>query len=214
MSRTLFIGDIHGCADELSELYLKMQVTSVDTVYATGDVINGGPKSFEVLQFLVANNIQSVLGNHELNFFEYVKDTNKKKKKKKLFDELEKKLKGQSALWAFLENLPKYIEQNRFILLHAWLRPNIALTEQDVKDLVRIREHEWKPWHDFYTWDKPIIYWHWAQQGLRFTKNTRWLDSGCMWGGHLTGYCLETGDLWQVRARKMYGKPDNWKDDK
>lgn len=119
MSRTLFIGDIHGCADELSELYSKMQVTSVDTVYATGDVINGGPKSFEVLQFLVANNIQSVLGNHELNFFEYVKDTNKKKKKKKLFDELEKKLKGQSALWAFLENLPKYIEQNRFILLHA-----------------------------------------------------------------------------------------------
>lgn len=214
MSRTLFIWDIHGCHDELKDLYAKMQVSASDTVYATGDVVNGWPKSFEVLQFLVANNVQSVLGNHEQNFFAYIQDKNKKKKKKKIFDELAKKLKGQPELWSYLENLPKYIEQHRFILLHAGIRPWIHLSEQKIDDLVRIREHEWKPWHDFYTWDKLVIYWHWAQQWLRFTHNTRWLDSGCMWWWHLTGYCLETGEIWQVRANKSYGIPENQKGDK
>jgi hypothetical protein len=73
---------------------------------------------------------------------------------------------------------------------------------------MRIRLYNDKPWHDFYDWEKIIIYGHWAEQWLRFTRNTRWLDSGCVWWWHLTGYCLETSEIWQVRAKKMYG--DFW----
>lgn len=214
MSRTLFIWDIHGCYDELIDLYNKMWVSEKDSVYATGDVINSWPKSFEVIQFLVANNVQAVIGNHEQNFFSYIADVNTEKVRKPLFDDLIRKLEWKTELWNWLENLPKYIEMDHFLLVHAWLRPEIFLQEQDLDDLVRIRDINWMPWYSFYESDKVIIYWHWAQQWLRFTKNTRWLDSGCMWWGHLTGYCLETGEIWQVRANQTYWIPDNWIGDK
>ena len=214
MSRTLFIWDIHGCYDELSDLYTKMQVSENDTVYATGDVINGWPKSFEVIQFLVANNVQAVMGNHEQNFFSYIADSNSEKIRKPLFDELLEKLRKDPILLAWLKSLPKYIENENFLLIHWGLKPGIEPEDQDINDITRLREHEWKPWHEFYTGNKTIIYGHWAQQGLRFTSNTRGLDSGCMWWWHLTGYCLETGEIWQVRANKKYSTPENWISDK
>lgn len=214
MSRTLFIWDIHGCHDELKDLYTKMQVSASDTVYATWDVINGWPKSFEVVQFLVANNVQAVIGNHELNFFAYFADTNPKKKKKPIFDELIKKLKWKSELWNWLQNLPKYIETHRFLLVHGWLKPWVALENQDIDDLTRIRNYEWKPWHEYCTGEKKIIYGHWAEQGLRRTHNTLWIDTSCVWWWHLTGYCLETDELWQVRAKKPHRSWEIWEDDK
>ncbi len=210
MSRTLFIWDIHGCHDELVDLYRKMWASEKDTVYATGDVINGWPKSFEVLQFLVANNVQSVIGNHELSFFEYFADTNTDKKRKPIFDELIKKLKWQTELWSYLRDLPKYIEMYRFLLVHAGLKPGIDIQDQDINDLARIREHEGRAWHEYYTGEKKIIYGHWAEQGLRHTHNTLWIDTSCVWWGHLTGYCLETEEFWQVRAKKPYRSWEIW----
>lgn len=214
MVRTLFIWDIHGCYEELVELYAKMWANKNDIIYSTGDIINWWPSSFEVIQFLFEHNIQPVLGNHEINFFRYIENDAPSKIQKPIFDELIEKLKGNIDLFHWLKNLPRYIENADFLLVHAGLKPNVSLQEQELDDLTRIRLVDDAPWHKFYTDTKMLIYGHWAQQGLRFTKNTRWLDSGCMWGGHLTGYCLETGDLWQVRAHTMYWEPDNWKGDK
>lgn len=62
-TKTLFISDIHGCYDEMIQLIDKAQA---DRIICCGDLIDRGPKSREVVQYIIDNNIECVLGNHEL----------------------------------------------------------------------------------------------------------------------------------------------------
>jgi hypothetical protein len=64
--RLVFIGDIHGCKDELLKLLKKVNYDpSLDHLIATGDTINKGPRSAGVLDHLIHLNATTVLGNHE-----------------------------------------------------------------------------------------------------------------------------------------------------
>ncbi len=45
---------------------------------------------------------------------------------------------------------------------------------------------------------KRIIFGHWSTLGLHQQKKTWGLDSGCLWGGQLTAFCLETKKITQV----------------
>lgn len=211
MPRTLFIWDIHGCYDELIELYDKMQISESDTVYATGDLINKWPYSQKVVHFIREKNIQSVLGNHDVKFLKCLEGTDDKTH---WFNDVVSQFQDCEEDLKYLQALPHWIETENFLLIHAGLNPDRkTLSEQSHQEsIMRIRLHMDKPWHDFYNGKKIIIYGHWAEQWLRFTRNTRGLDSGCVWGGHLTGYCLETWEIWQVRAKKVYA--DYWNDKK
>lgn len=62
--RTLIIGDIHGCLEELKLLIEK--AGPVDQIISCGDLIDRGPHSYETIKFCQANNIQVCLGNHEM----------------------------------------------------------------------------------------------------------------------------------------------------
>src|SRR5687768_11473240 len=48
--RTIVVGDIHGCYDELTELIDKVKLKKTDRVVSVGDLITKGPKSREVLE--------------------------------------------------------------------------------------------------------------------------------------------------------------------
>jgi len=64
--RLVFVGDIHGCKDELLKLLKKVDFDpSLDHLIATGDTINKGPHSAGVLDHLIHLNATTVLGNHE-----------------------------------------------------------------------------------------------------------------------------------------------------
>lgn len=74
-----FIGDIHGHADELEELLLKLEYNKNNGVYShperkvlfVGDYIDRGPKIRETLQIVRAmvesGNAIALMGNHEYN---------------------------------------------------------------------------------------------------------------------------------------------------
>ena len=47
-TRTIVVGDIHGCYDELMALLEKVDVRDHDRVVSVGDLIVKGPKSREV----------------------------------------------------------------------------------------------------------------------------------------------------------------------
>lgn len=62
----------------------------------------------------------------------------------------------------------------------------------------------YKPWFrhkNRKTRDVRIMFGHWAALGLRVRKRYVALDSGCVWGGSLTAYRLEDGEIFQVRSK-------------
>lgn len=74
MARRFAIGDVHGCLYTLRTLLEdKLKVSPADEVFLLGDLINRGPRSAGVLDYLMDQRaegfrLQSVRGNHEQNF--------------------------------------------------------------------------------------------------------------------------------------------------
>ncbi|MGY0400293.1 MAG: symmetrical bis(5'-nucleosyl)-tetraphosphatase [Ostreibacterium sp.] len=71
---TYFIGDVHGCYDELMQLLTKIQFDSAhDNLIFVGDLINRGPRSLDVLRFVrsLGKSAQVVLGNHDISLLAY-----------------------------------------------------------------------------------------------------------------------------------------------
>ena len=66
MARTIVVGDIHGCFDELTDLLEVIKLTSDDRLIAVGDLITKGPKNREVLDLFISDSrFSSVVGNHD-----------------------------------------------------------------------------------------------------------------------------------------------------
>ncbi|CAJ2502134.1 Uu.00g049870.m01.CDS01 [Anthostomella pinea] len=72
--RLVFVGDIHGCKDDLAHLLEKVGFDKkTDHLIATGDVVSKGPDSPGVLDELMRLGAQSVRGNHEDRLLEAAK---------------------------------------------------------------------------------------------------------------------------------------------
>ncbi len=83
MSRTLAIGDIHGCAQTLRKLLLEeLKIETSDHLYFIGDYIDRGPDSKGVIDFIFelrdkGIEVHTLRGNHEQMMLDSVmSDTN------------------------------------------------------------------------------------------------------------------------------------------
>lgn len=64
----VFIGDVHGCADELQDLLSTLRYDpATQALHFVGDLVNRGPKSLQTLRDVVRLEAESVVGNHELH---------------------------------------------------------------------------------------------------------------------------------------------------
>ncbi len=64
--RDFVVGDLHGCFDELSKLLIHVDFDpKKDRLFATGDLMDRGPKDEECLALLNKSWFFPVLGNHE-----------------------------------------------------------------------------------------------------------------------------------------------------
>ena len=64
------VGDIQGCYDELMQLLERIRFDPAeDSLWLTGDLVNRGPKSLEVLRYVrdLGRRAVCVLGNHDLH---------------------------------------------------------------------------------------------------------------------------------------------------
>jgi bis(5'-nucleosyl)-tetraphosphatase (symmetrical) len=57
-----------------------------------------------------------------------------------------------------------------------------------------------RPWDAYYSGDALIVHGHWAWRGHYRSGNVIGLDSGAVYGGPLTAYCVEDDRVVQVRA--------------
>ena len=61
-----------------------------------------------------------------------------------------------------------------------------------------------RPWDEFYNGATLVVHGHWAGRGHYRGARTMGLDSGCVYGGHLTAWCQEEDRIVQVKARRAY----------
>lgn len=205
-SRTIFIWDIHWCYDEFKLLIKKLNIQKDDKVYLTWDIINKWPKSYKILKYVYKNKdkIKTIKWNHEINFLRWLnwEDYNSDWVFEKLKEKIEKK--DKLFLIDFIKEMPLYIEETNFILIHWWLDLNKKLEQHTEDEITRIREINWELWYKNYKWNKKIIYWHNAIDWLQIQWNTVWLDSWCVYWKSLTAYILETWEVISQNALDIY----------
>jgi hypothetical protein len=136
MARTIIIGDIHGCADELRLLLEKVQPAPEDIVISLGDVTDKGPDSKGAIHLLMKYNAAFVLGNHDDRYVRYFKkglsadEVNAKKIADKYKDEYAK-LAGTPELAWLAANATLYTEVEvlgqLFTFVHAGVVPYIDI---------------------------------------------------------------------------------------
>ena len=210
-ARTIVVGDLHGCYDELLDLLDKVSFASDDRLICVGDLITKGPKNREVLdRFMTDPQFTSVIGNHDLalrrrwNGEKFKLKASQKPTHKELKKEKERYL-------PFLNQLPFTIDLGTHLVVHAGLRPGIEFHSQTTEDMTELRSlgenresRKGPPWYDEYDGEKIVLFGHWPAAEPRRGKKAIGLDTGCVYGGQLTAYIVETGELTSVPARQVY----------
>lgn len=148
MSRRIFIGDVHGHYSGLMRLTTMIAPTSTDTLHFVGDLIDRGPRSAQVVEFVRQNNYPCVLGNHEHLLLNAFPDENPH------LGAFQGWLNsgGQPTLTSYpsteallehvewLKTLPLYLDLGDILLVHAGLNPQKSLAEQNQMDFCWIRD--------------------------------------------------------------------------
>jgi bis(5'-nucleosyl)-tetraphosphatase (symmetrical) len=160
---TYCIGDIHGCFTQLQGLLnLFKYKPNRDSLWFTGDLVNRGLQSLEVLRFVKGlPNVKIVLGNHDLHLLVLYHKAVK-------FDvhNLNEILKAVDVAelieWLKLQPLIYYDHDHQCALAHAGIYPTWTLEqaqsyakEVDLKDLHHLYGNLPDSWNDeLVGWDR------------------------------------------------------------
>ena len=214
LARTLVVGDIHGCFDELRDLLSLVGFGREDRLVCVGDLVVKGEQSREVLDFFISDaRCRSVLGNHDRAVLRALRgeDAELKQAQKKCVGELSR---GRPRYAEYLGGLPLWIDLGRHIVVHAGLRPGVPLEEQAVEDLTELRtlgpdrtSRAGLPWYEVYEGPQTVLFGHWPASPPRRGPAALGLDTGCVYGYELTGWLVEGGELVSVKARRAYSAP-------
>ncbi|HKP46783.1 MAG TPA: metallophosphoesterase [Pyrinomonadaceae bacterium] len=210
-SRTIVVGDIHGCDDELGDMLAEVNFGPADRLICVGDLITKGPKNREVLERFMSNpQFSAVMGNHDLALRR--KWNGEKFKLKDSQKPTHKELKKDKERYVpFLNSLPFVIDLGTHLVVHAGVRPGVELHSQTTDDLTELRSlgkdrtaRDGTPWYELYDGDKIVLFGHWPAAEPRRGKRAIGLDTGCVYGNQLTAYIIETGEFKSVPARCQY----------
>jgi diadenosine tetraphosphatase ApaH/serine/threonine PP2A family protein phosphatase len=212
--RTIVVGDIHGCYQELLDLLNKVKLANDDRVVAVGDLTVKGPSNLEVVElFRKDDRFSSVMGNHDLAVVRRWR--NEPIPLKKVQESAYLELAANEQCLHYLANLPLVLELDGHVVIHAGLRPRVPLSDQSIDDLTELRtlgpdrrSRVGVPWYEEYNDSLFALFGHWPAAEPRRGPNALGLDTGCVYGYELTALILETGEIVSVPARQSYVRPD------
>jgi diadenosine tetraphosphatase ApaH/serine/threonine PP2A family protein phosphatase len=213
VTRTVVVGDVHGCYDELLALVELVGLGASDRLVCVGDLVVKGEKNREVLELFMRDaRFSSVLGNHDRALLEYWKGERTKKELKRSQKKCLKQLKDEGERYAaYLDSLPAYLDLGSHVVVHAGLRPGVALAAQTLDDLTELRtlgpdrtSRVGERWYKAYDGEKIALFGHWPKKKPRRGPRAVGLDTGCVYGRCLTAYVIETGEFYSVPALRAY----------
>ena len=150
--RLIAIGDIHGEIDKLNELLRQLEPQKEDTLVFLGDYIDRGHHSKEVIERLIAlsekTNCVFLKGNHEqmlLKLFETKKEediqfwlVNGGIETLDNYGDIGEILRLHKD---FFNSLKLYYLTDKYLFVHAGIRPDKPLEEQEEEDFLWIRDN-------------------------------------------------------------------------
>lgn len=214
--RRLVITDIHGCANTFIKLVEKVELNENDQLFLLGDFINRGPRSKEVLDFVLflideGYNIYPLMGNHEETVMHIIQ--NKPDQLKLLLKSrnstnlLNQNKKLRKRFFRFFRSLPYYYELDKFYLVHAGFNLNIEKPLTDIHAMAWMRNFTLAK-----KFNKKRVYF--GHTPTKFSKikssietnaKSICLDNGCSHNylgkeyGRLLCYDLDSGELFKQK---------------
>jgi serine/threonine protein phosphatase 1 len=147
-SRRLIIGDVHGHYDGLMSLLDAIAPSAGDQLYFLGDLVDRGPRSADVVEFVKSNGHHCLLGNHEQLLLDSFPEgrvytpalhawlysggratLNSYPDSQLLIEHLE-----------WIAELPTYLDLGDLWLVHAGLNPQLPLAAQTSHEYCWIRD--------------------------------------------------------------------------
>jgi hypothetical protein len=231
MARTLFVGDVHGCATELEELLDRLAVGSADALFFVGDLVARGPDSGRVVRCARRMGARSVLGNHDARVVGGWRARERGKRGPPLGPDHERvlaELEAEDLAW--LAALPHWLDvaAHGVTIVHAGVLPGVPIEQQPPDLLLRLRsiaadgsaltDGSGTLWGALYVGPPHVVFGHHARAGLQLHAHATGLDTGCVYGRELTALVLDEGApvppvaeraraLVSVRAKRQYFVP-------
>ncbi len=208
MSRTIAIGDIHGCAPALQRLLQELSPQTSDTIVGIGDYVDRGLDSNGVIETLVelvsVCHLVPLIGNHELMMFNGLQG-------REDFD-FWMQYGGSQTLASYggkTENIPqhhltflnhclKFYETESHIFLHANYVPDLPLQQQP--DRIIFWEHIKETVPAPHQSGKTVVVGHTPQVegNVRNLGHLQIIDTFCYGDGWLTALDVDSGKIWQT----------------
>ncbi len=212
MKRRIAIGDIHGCFLTMQKLLEKtIEVKPVDEIYFIGDYIDRGPRSKQVLDYLMQmkkkkHQIFPLQGNHEDMMLKAYKDesymfawyNNGAEESLRSFQIPEEMLYDHSGIRKipgeyieFISEMPLFYELDDYLIVHAGFNFEADSIYKDEDSMLWIRDFQY---NEAKAGGKTIIYGHTPKPVVSIQHTLRQnnikmidIDAGCVYK-ELPGY--------------------------
>lgn len=218
VNRTLLIGDVHGCLEELEALLKACRFEPADdSLVFVGDLVAKGPHPAEVVALARRHGARGVMGNHDHAVLQ-LRDPAARASGRRTHRAVADALSGSDFDW--LEGLPGYLDlpDDNALVVHAGFAPAIAVEDQSLETLMNTRTvlpdgsastnslagPLWaSEWHG----PRFVYFGHHASAGLQRHPHALGLDTGCVYGGRLTACILPGGEVVSVPAVRTHARP-------
>lgn len=200
MTRTIIVGDVHGCAAELDALLGRVHFALGDKLVLVGDLVARGPDSLGVLDIARRTGAVIVRGNHEQKLLDWRDDPETQLSRIHL--DVARSLRDVD--WTLFDTAPLWVDlpEHGLRVVHAGVVPGVPIDEQHPRDLMHLRTlqvrglaggQEGVLWGKLYAGPVHVLFGHNALPGLQLHPFATGLDTGCVYGGSLTAMVLPDG---------------------
>lgn len=217
-SRVLVVGDVHGCVDELRDLLRAADFAPGDRLVLVGDLVAKGPDSRAVLRLARELDAEAVRGNHDERVLRFRREGGGPVQLEALSPEHRRVVESlEEEDWRWLEARPLFLRlpEHGALVIHGGIVPGVPLEEQDPNLLMNLRSFTadgrptrriegGTPWAARWPGPELVLFGHDAVRGLQQHPFAVGLDTGCVYGGALTGMLLPERRLLSVSARRAW----------